>query len=80
MALATLPEQRTYVQLGAVGDGFVIEDIDVSLEVLTYLASRLDTPARSSPTVEMYSQLARQYDARPRVPDNGGGLPGDRFE
>lgn len=25
----------------------------------------------------MYRELARQYDRRPRVPDYGGGLPGE---
>lgn len=27
----------------------------------------------------MYKRLAAEYDARPTVPDHGGGVPGDRY-
>lgn len=38
----------------------------------------IQAPAEQAGSLRaMYSRLARQYDARPRVPDFGGGLPGE---
>ena len=38
----------------------------------------LDTE-QLSPVRAMYARLAKQYDARPTVPDCGGGVKGDRY-
>ena len=46
-------------------------------------APELVTPAAAVPAVspvrDLYAKLAREYEARPTVPDLGGGVPGDRF-
>jgi hypothetical protein len=77
VSLNTIPEQRTSLQYAALGSvKLVVEGGRLTIEAAIARMAPLRA-ATQSPTRQLYSRLAAEYDARPRASRSSSGLTGE---